>query len=196
MCAIIDANVAYQVFSEDRPPAGKRFFDWLSSPRGELVVGGKLRAELTRDVRFQRWLTSAIRYGRARSVVDDEVEERAQELHRTRACKSDDEHVLALALVSGARLLHQRHGTDRGLQEPGDRGEATWQDLHDCQGFPSNGHPSATPGGSRSLSEATRLTRPCLRRIRTHAPTSNGLASLSRMAWWSRLRPWSRRERS
>lgn len=112
MCAIVDANVAYQVFGEDRPPAGKRFFDWLSSPRGELVVGGKLRAELTRDVRFQRWLTSAIRYGRARSVIDDEVDERAQELYRTRACKSDDEHVLALALVSGARLLYTN---DRAL---------------------------------------------------------------------------------
>ena len=106
MCAIVDANVAYQVFGEDRPPAGKRFFDWLSSPRGQLVFGGKLRAELSRDERFQRWLTSAIRYGRARSVIDEDVEERAQELHRTRVCKSDDEHVLALALVSGARLLY------------------------------------------------------------------------------------------
>ena len=43
MCAIVDANVAYEVFGSDRPPAGKRFFDWQSSPRGQLVVGGKLR---------------------------------------------------------------------------------------------------------------------------------------------------------
>ena len=27
MCAIVDANVAYEVFGSDRPPAGKRFFD-------------------------------------------------------------------------------------------------------------------------------------------------------------------------
>ena len=106
MCAIVDANVAYQVFGEDRPPAGERFFDWLSSPRGQLVVGGKLREELSRDLRFQRWLTTAVRYGRARSVIDDEVDKRAQELQRTGVCKSDDEHVLALALVSGARLLY------------------------------------------------------------------------------------------
>ena len=106
MCAIVDANVAYQVFGDDRPPAGQRFFNWLSSPRGQLVVGGKLREELSRDARFRRWLTSAIRYGRARSVIDDEVDERAQELHHTGVCKSDDQHVLALALVSGARLLY------------------------------------------------------------------------------------------
>ena len=106
MCAIVDANVAYQVFGEDRPPAGKRFFDWLSSPRGQLVVGGKLRVELGRDERFVLWLKSAIRFGRARSVPDEEVDDRASELRSEGVCTSDDEHVLALALVSGARLLY------------------------------------------------------------------------------------------
>ena len=51
MCAIVDANVAYEVFGNERPPAGKRFL-------------------------------------------------------RDGVCKSNDLHVLALALVSGARLLY------------------------------------------------------------------------------------------
>ena len=106
MCAIVDANVAYQVFGDDRPAAGERFFDWLSSPRGQLVVGGKLRSELSRDRRFLKWFETAVRYGRARSVIDEAVDDRAGELHRQGICKSDDEHVLALALVSGARLLY------------------------------------------------------------------------------------------
>lgn len=106
MCAIVDANVAYQVFGDDRPPAGERFFDWLSSRRGQLVIGGKLRAELGRDERFVLWLKSAIRFGRARSVPDEEVDDRASELRSEGVCTSDDEHVLALALVSGARLLY------------------------------------------------------------------------------------------
>ena len=106
MCAIVDANVAHQVFGEDRPPAGMRFFDWLESSRGQLVVGGKLRVELGRDERFVRWLKSALRYGRARSVADEEVENRASELRSDGVCTSDDEHVLALAMVSGARLLY------------------------------------------------------------------------------------------
>ena len=106
MCAIVDANVAYEVFGSDRPPAGKRFFDWLSSPRGQLVVGGKLREELARNRRFVQWLRSALRNGRARSVTDEAVDDHATELRREGVCKSNDLHVLALALESGARLLY------------------------------------------------------------------------------------------
>ena len=106
MCRIVDANVASEVFGDDRPPAGQRFFDWLSSPRGQLVVGGELRRELSRSHRFVRWLGNAIRYGRAQSMADEEVEARTEELRQREVCRSDDEHVLALALVSGARLLY------------------------------------------------------------------------------------------
>ena len=31
MCAIIDANVASEVFGTDRPEAGARFFDWINA---------------------------------------------------------------------------------------------------------------------------------------------------------------------
>jgi len=106
MCAIVDANVAYEVFGSDRPPAGERFFDWLSGPHGQLVVGGKLRDELARDRRFVQWLRSALRNGRARSVADEAVEGHTAQLRRDGVCKSNDLHVLALALVSGARLLY------------------------------------------------------------------------------------------
>ena len=106
MCGIVDANVANEVFGDDPSPAGGRFFDWLASPRGQLVVGGELRRELSRDHRFVRWLGSAIRYGRARTIPDEAVKERADDLRRRDICKSDDEHVLALAVASGARLLY------------------------------------------------------------------------------------------
>ena len=106
MCGIVDANVANEVFGDDRPPAGEHYFDWLASPRGQLVVGGQLRRELSRDHRFVQWLGVAVRRGRARSVADADVEARTHELRRREICESDDEHVLALALVSGARLLY------------------------------------------------------------------------------------------
>ena len=105
MCGIVDANVAHEVFGDDRPPAGERFFDWLASPRGQLVVGGELRNELSRDHRFVRWLRNAIQYGRARTIPDEAVEERSADLRRRDVCKSNDHHVLALANTSGARLL-------------------------------------------------------------------------------------------
>ena len=53
MCAIVDTNVAHEVFGDASTPAGKGFFDWLSSPGGQLVVGGRLRAELGRDNRLR-----------------------------------------------------------------------------------------------------------------------------------------------
>lgn len=104
MCAIVDANVAHQVFGEDRPPAGEGFFDWLSGPRGQLVVGGRLREELGRNA--SKWLKTASLYGRVRSVIDEDVNGRTEALRRNNICTSNDEHVIALALVSGARLLY------------------------------------------------------------------------------------------
>ena len=106
MCGIVDANVANEVFGDERPPAGQRFFDWLASSRGQLVVGGELRRELSRDKRVVRWLGNSIRYGRAQSMADEEVEACTDELRQREICRSDDEHVLALAIASGARLLY------------------------------------------------------------------------------------------
>lgn len=106
MCAIVDVNVASEVFGNPRPPAGRVFLEWLESPRGQLVVGGRLRAELSRNARLLGWLKSATRFGRVRTVSDDDVDERENRLRREGVCTSNDEHVLALALVSGARLLY------------------------------------------------------------------------------------------
>ena len=106
MCGIVDANVASEVFGENRPPAGKYFFDWLSSPHGQLIVGGELRRELNRNRRFERWLGNAIRVGRATTMPTEAVVARTEELRQRDICRSDDEHVVALALVSGARLLY------------------------------------------------------------------------------------------
>ena len=106
MCAIVDVNVAHQVFGENRPPAGERFFDWLSGPHGQLVLGGRLREELGKDAKVSKWIKTASLYGNVRSVIDEEVNGRAEALRRNDICTSNDEHVIALALVSGARLLY------------------------------------------------------------------------------------------
>ena len=106
MCGIVDANVVNEVFGDAPSPAGERFFDWLASPRGQLVVGGALRRELSRDHRFVRWLRNAIQYGRVRTIADEAVDERVDDLRQGDICKSNDKHVLALAIASGARLLY------------------------------------------------------------------------------------------
>ena len=105
MCAILDANVTSEVFGREKSPAGQRFRDWLESGQSFLVMGGKLADELTHDHRFRTWSHPAIQYGRLRLVDSAEVEKRTVELRSSNACISDDEHVIALAQLSGARLL-------------------------------------------------------------------------------------------
>ena len=113
MCAILDANVVGQVFGPDRPAAGKAFFDWLQSNRGRLVVGGKLRRELDRSTAFRQWRLQAVLAGRVTLLNDDAIDSRAKQLKREDACGSDDEHIVAVAQMSGSRLLFTN---DRALQ--------------------------------------------------------------------------------
>ena len=115
MCAIVDLNVASEVFGEDPPPAAEEFLEWLSDGRGVLVVGGKLQEELDgHSPDFRRWASQAILARQMRVVNEDEVGDRERQIRSAGECRSDDPHVLALAQVSGARLLYSN---DRALQQ-------------------------------------------------------------------------------
>ena len=73
MCAILDVNVANQVFGELRPEAGVKFFDWLNSGLGRLVLGGRLREELNKTS-ARDWLVQGVLAGRVRSVSETKVD--------------------------------------------------------------------------------------------------------------------------
>ena len=104
MCVIIDANAAHQVFGDSKSEAGEFLLSRLSTTI-RMAVGGELLDELERIGGFSRWLRAARRTGRARLISDDEVNSEADALRAQGACESNDHHVLALAKVSGARLL-------------------------------------------------------------------------------------------
>ena len=106
MCAIVDNNVAHEVFGSRPPEAGKRFRHWLGHRNGRLVVGGKLLEELKGNSRFREWFQQNQLSGRLRQVKRSKVEAEEQRIRRENLCQSDDEHVVALAVVSGARLLY------------------------------------------------------------------------------------------
>lgn len=110
MCAIVDANVARQVFGTNRPQVGEAFFRWLHEDRGRLMVGGKLLRELDRNGAFMAWRRQAVLAGRIMLLNDEAVDDRANQLERENACRSDDEHVVAVAQLSGARLLYSNDG--------------------------------------------------------------------------------------
>ena len=112
MCAIVDANVAGEIFGENRSPAGKAFFDWVSKGHGRIVAGGKLLEELNKT-RARGWVREAINSGRIRRVKASDVEDLENQLRLRQICRSNDPHVIALAILSGARLLYSN---DENLQ--------------------------------------------------------------------------------
>ena len=114
MCAIVDANVAHQVFGPDRPEAGIEFFKWIASGKGRLVAGGKLLKELSGNAKFKLWWREAQLAGRTKAVNNAEVDKQTRKVERSGGYRSDDPHVLALAQISGARLLFTN---DQDLQQ-------------------------------------------------------------------------------
>lgn len=114
MCAIVDANVAHQVFGPDRPEAGIEFFNWIASGKGRLVAGGKLLKELSGSEAFRSWWSQAQLAGLTTTFQEKTVDRQTQEVERERVHRSNDPHVLALAQISGARLLFTN---DRDLQQ-------------------------------------------------------------------------------
>ena len=114
MCAIVDANVRDQVFGDAPSPAGKHFLDWLTPERGgRLIVGGKLLEELSGLQKFLPWLRVSVKLGVAKIVPDDRVNSATTDLENRGVCKSNDAHVVALAMIGGAHLLFTN---DRFLQ--------------------------------------------------------------------------------
>ena len=112
MCAIVDANVANEVFGPKQSPAGGKFYDWINAAAGRLVVGGKLLEELEKGSPSFRELASALEEaGRLRIVNADQVNAKAREIKTE--CVSNDSHIIALAQVSGARLLYTNESSER-----------------------------------------------------------------------------------
>ena len=105
MCAIVDANVAGEVFGKEVSPAGREFFNWLNDGRGRLVVGGKLLNELEGRQDFTKWASAATLAGRLTTLNADQVEERTREIAHEAKHSSNDPHVLAVAQIGSARLL-------------------------------------------------------------------------------------------
>ena len=106
MCAILDANTGSEVFGSSPSPAGQKFLQWVNKGQGRLVVGGKLLSELKKLSAFEQWAQTAIVSGRMRTGKEEYVATITQQLEGQGDYLSDDPHILALAQVSGARLLY------------------------------------------------------------------------------------------
>jgi len=108
MCIIVDANLASVVFGDDIQDDFKPVIDWLTLPRkdGKLVYGGQLATELDRVSSARRFVKSLIQAGRARRIPDNDIAAEARRV--ADQCVSNHAHVIALARISGARILCSR----------------------------------------------------------------------------------------
>jgi hypothetical protein len=102
VCLIVDANVAGRFLAS--PGA---IVDWLFGDRGEprLVAAGKLREELAKLNEVRHRLVTLERAGRLRSADPHLLHAEEDRLRKAKQCVSNDHHVLALAIVTGARTL-------------------------------------------------------------------------------------------
>lgn len=112
MCAIVDANVANEVFGPCQSEAGKKFYDWINKEPGRLVVGGKLLEELQEgSPKFREWASTLVEAGKMRTMNEDQVNAQAEAIKDK--CVSDDSHIIALAQISGARLLFTNESSEK-----------------------------------------------------------------------------------
>jgi len=100
VCLIVDANVASIFLAQQNAVT-----DWLLGKSGRLVAAGKLRLELAKNDVVRRLLVRLDQAGRLRSADANKLEQEEQRLRTSATCVSNDPHVLALAIVSGARTL-------------------------------------------------------------------------------------------
>ena len=104
MCIIVDTNKLGGFLGEPPASESEPIHRWLDKGWGRIVysTGGKFQTEL--QPAAQRKLLTYAQRGDARLIpgIDREV----QALQKQGGLKSDDPHIIALARVSGARLLY------------------------------------------------------------------------------------------
>jgi hypothetical protein len=107
VCLIIDANLAFCIFTSAPEDDFLPVIDWLYAREkyGCVVYGGRLAGELSNRGKSYSSLLELLRAGRARLIPDKIVHSEEEKLMRAGICKSNDPHVIALARVSGARTL-------------------------------------------------------------------------------------------
>ena len=124
MCVIVDTNIAPLVLLVNGQNDYEPIRNALKNGKARLVAGGRLRRELGRSREILRKFLEYERSGKARLIPDSEVDREERNVVAEGTCRSDDQHIIALARVSGARLLCSDDGNlqadfgDRNILEP------------------------------------------------------------------------------
>ena len=107
MCVVvvIDAN-SMNIIIEDTNLYDKFFKRWLINKNGIIAFakGGKYEDEVQRSEKFKRMLVQYERSGQLITVSQSALSDSQNKIH-DKSIKSDDLHILTLALASGAQIL-------------------------------------------------------------------------------------------
>ncbi len=104
MCIIIDNCVVGNVLlqnDDDFEPVKSALY----KNKNKMVYGGKLREEYLKNKRLKRLLITLDRSGIAKIIGKESITSEIDKLDYGKLCISNDLHIIALAIVSGARLL-------------------------------------------------------------------------------------------
>lgn len=104
MCIIIDANVLSKFLSDPPDADAAPIHDWIKNKGGTIIfsTSGKFAAEVGRKARER--LRVLVQRNVAQRVSAKNFQIDADFLKNL--IKSDDEHILALARLTGARILY------------------------------------------------------------------------------------------
>ena len=86
MCVIIDANLAFRIFTSAPEADFRPVFGWLHAPdkKGCLVFGSKLFKELSNRTASVRYLRALLQAGRAYQIPDVRLQsDYHQSMHNT-----------------------------------------------------------------------------------------------------------------
>jgi hypothetical protein len=161
VCLIVDASIASLVFGDQPSPRFGPVLRWLYQEEGRLVYGGHLANELRKVGAAARSIAELRKAGKALLYDDARLADDERAVQKTGHLRSNDGHVIALARVSGARVLCSddqnliRDFTDRNLiSKP--RGSVYMQEEHIALLEHCRGCPGPLPASRRKRSARPR----------------------------------------
>ena len=108
MCLIVDNDVIARVFSSSSDPDFGTLHERIfvdRRPSVVLHVCVALMEEYVGNSRVRLLIAELVRKGQAILADEDKIEAESNAVQASGLCKSNDHHVIALARVSGARML-------------------------------------------------------------------------------------------
>jgi len=104
VCVIVDTSSSHLIFNDPNTPLAAPVWRWLSRG-GLLVYGGRLATELLVTASGRRILRQLSAAGWAQEIPTGDITAAEATLKACARLRSNDAHVLGLAVASGARTL-------------------------------------------------------------------------------------------